>query len=387
MGRNGNILDPEKTRKIEQMLRHNPRGMTISHLAVRLNMNRNLVAKYLDVLHYSGHVEMQITGTAKVYFLSRRIPISAMLEFSSDFIIVLDAELRILQVNTRLLSLLGLERDQVAGRRIDEIDHPFLRDISLCKLPPDPDHIDNTPGELVAALNNQQYYFSIKQVAILFEDGSSGLTLILEDITERRHAEENLRNAVQRREFFTQKLLEFTELPPGADIYMAIGKGLDALVPNAIISINVYDPRAKVVGKKAIFGERAEDLVACGCTHHYNWDAAPVTDKYLELHGTGKMCYIPGKIHRATFGLIPQKECKKIEREFDLGDIYSIGMIWRGKLLGNITFLLKNGRTIPNLSFIEVYVRVASLALQRHIAESAYHDGGSRQTEDTRICS
>ena len=356
--------------------------MTISALSVKTRMNRNLLAKYLDVLHYSGHLDMQVTGTAKVYFLSPQVPISAMLEFSSDYIVVLDAGLRVLQANGRLLSFLGLERDRVVGMRIDEIDHPFLHCIPLQEISLDPSQIGHSSKEVVATLDNEQYYFSLKQVPTLFEDGSSGLTLILEDITARRQAEIDIRNDIVMREFFTQKLLEFAELPPAADIYSAIGKGLDELVPNAIISINMYDSLKNEVGKKAIFGKDAEDLVARGISHNYNWDAAPASEEYITVHMTGKFFRVPGKTHHASFGLISQEVCNEIERDFNLGDIYSVGMVWRGRLLGNIMFFLKKGNVIPNISFIEIYVRVASLTLQRHIAESEYlAEVGAAHTE------
>ena len=99
------IIDLEKVDRIKQHLKWNPRGMTISDLSSHMTMNRNLVAKYLDMLLISGQVEMQVIGAAKVYFLSHRVPVSAMLEFSSDLVIMLDAEKKILQVNEQVLLL------------------------------------------------------------------------------------------------------------------------------------------------------------------------------------------------------------------------------------------------------------------------------------------
>ena len=369
-----NILDPEKTRKIEHLLRHDPRGMTISHLSSGLNMNRNLMAKYLDVLHYSGHVEMQVTGTAKVYFISHRVPISAMLEFSSDYIIVLDAESKILQVNERVLTLLHTGRDDLIGHRIDELDHPFIKEVSRQALRSGPVNIGEKPVELSLTIDDRPAFYGMKQVSTIFEDGSNGLTLILEDITKRRKAEEEARISMLRWEFFSWKLEEFAELPPGADIYAEIGKGLDALLPNAIININVYDPLTKVVRIKAVFGEGADELVARGYAKNYKWDAAPVTDEFLEVHGNGKLFRLLGKIHHASFGQISPEVSEEIEREFDLGEFYSIGLVWRRKILGNILFILRNGGTISNVPFIEIYARAASIALQRNIAETAYNE-------------
>ncbi len=121
------VLDSEKVDKIKRILKWHQRGMTISDLASEMKMNRNLVAKYLDMLLISGHVEMQLIGAAKVYFLAQRVPISALLEFSSDLVIVVDSEQKILQVNEQVPTLLDMPREALIRKRTEEIAHPFMQ--------------------------------------------------------------------------------------------------------------------------------------------------------------------------------------------------------------------------------------------------------------------
>ncbi|GAB6285918.1 MAG: hypothetical protein STSR0009_21190 [Methanoregula sp.] len=118
------VIEQGKIDRIKQLLKWHPRGMTISDLSTRFPMNRNLMAKYLDLLLISGQVEMQVIGAAKVYFLTHRIPISAMLEFSSDLVIMLDADARILQVNEPVLLLFDVKKDALIGKRIHETEIP-----------------------------------------------------------------------------------------------------------------------------------------------------------------------------------------------------------------------------------------------------------------------
>jgi len=367
-----NGLDSEKIDTIKHHLRHHPRGITISMLASKLRMNRNLLAKYLDVLLFSGFVEMEVTGTAKVYFLSQRVPISAMLEFSSDYILVLDAEQRILQVNARLLSLLERKRDDLIGHTIQGIDHPFLRYVSLYVLASGLGQSGGKPSEIHMSINSRRFFFSMKQVPTVFEDGSNGQTLIFEDVTERREAEEKIHIYMLQREFFSRKLEEFAALPPDADIYAAIGAGLDELLPDAIIDVNAYDPIRKILSKKAAFGNRADEFVKRTRDNNCRWDASPAYGTVPEILGSGKLFKLPGKLHYASFKQIPEDAARVIEKEFNLGDFYSIGLVWRGNLLGNILFILRDGGTISNIPFIEIYARAASIALQRQIAEEAY---------------
>jgi Transcriptional regulator len=111
------VLDPDKVNTITQYLRWNPRGITISDLSTKIKLNRNLVAKYLDMLTIAGQVEMKMLGTAKVYFLSQRVPVSAMIEFSSDYVISLDSEQTIIQVNEPVLQRIHLPREELIGKK------------------------------------------------------------------------------------------------------------------------------------------------------------------------------------------------------------------------------------------------------------------------------
>jgi len=95
------VLDQERMTGIKQTLKWHPRGMTISDISSRANMNRNLVAKYLDMLLISGNVEMQVVGAAKVYYIARTVPVSAILEFSSDLVIMVDHDQKIIRIPSK----------------------------------------------------------------------------------------------------------------------------------------------------------------------------------------------------------------------------------------------------------------------------------------------
>ena len=185
-------LDQEKITRIKQILRWRPRGMTISDLSSEMKLNRNLVAKYLEILHISGQVEMQEIGPAKVYFLTQRVPIATMLEFSSDLVIVVDNDSKILQVNERVPELLNMKREALTGLRIQEIDNLFIKDLwnSIKK--------HNTPAknrditEFSSTVKGDLRHFRIKQVSTVFENGSEGFTFIIEDTTHQKKYQEML---------------------------------------------------------------------------------------------------------------------------------------------------------------------------------------------------
>ncbi|MHB8052751.1 MAG: PAS domain-containing protein [Methanoregula sp.] len=186
------ILDQDKVDKIKRVLKWHQRGMTISDLASEIKINRNLVAKYLDMLLIAGQVEMQVIGAAKVFFLSRRVPISALLEFSSDLVIVFDSDQRILQVNEQVPLLLETGKEALIGKTIHELDNPFIRALKSW-IARGSQEKGESVSDVDCTICGKERHFRAKQLPTAFEDGSEGLTFIVEDITTRKKYEEMLR--------------------------------------------------------------------------------------------------------------------------------------------------------------------------------------------------
>jgi PAS domain S-box-containing protein len=185
-------LDQEKIAKIKQILKWRPRGMTISDLSSQMKLNRNLVAKYLEILLISGQVEMQEIGPAKVYFLTQRVPISTILEFSSDLVIVVDSEGKILQVNEHVVAMLDMKREVITGLRVQDIDNPFIQNLwnSIKN-----QHEHQKSGDIASFSNTvrgELRHFRIKQVPTVFENGSEGYTYLIEDTTTQKKYQEML---------------------------------------------------------------------------------------------------------------------------------------------------------------------------------------------------
>ena len=100
----GMIPTKQNLTSIKEVLKKNPHGLSITDISRELNLNRNSVAKYVNMLRVSGDAEMRSFAAAKVYFLSDRVPISTMLDYASDMIIVLNSELQVLQANDNFLT-------------------------------------------------------------------------------------------------------------------------------------------------------------------------------------------------------------------------------------------------------------------------------------------
>lgn len=182
---------------IRELFMKTPNGMSVTDISKALKKNKNTVGRYLDILLISGQVDMRTYGMAKVYTLSQRVPLSAMLSYSKELIMVLDDEFRIIDVNANFLTLLNLTREETVGKNVSflqspEVDvHELLESISKERK-----EAETTVTFVVK--DKGERIFHQKCIPTVFDDGKKGITLILEDVTDRILAEREIRESEER---------------------------------------------------------------------------------------------------------------------------------------------------------------------------------------------
>jgi PAS domain S-box-containing protein len=182
---------------IKDLLKKNPEGMSVTDISKALKRNKNTIGRYLDILLISGHVDMRTYGMAKVYTISQRVPLSAMLSYSRELIMVLDNESRIIDINDNFLKVLQLPREGTLGKSISflespEVDvHELLETISTGAA-------DQETVVTFHVRNSEDRIFRQKCVPTVFDDGRKGLTIILDDITAHILAEREIRDSEER---------------------------------------------------------------------------------------------------------------------------------------------------------------------------------------------
>jgi len=183
----------ETLNKIRSLLKFHPRGLTISNIAQRLKMNRNSVAKDLEILELSGCVEMRHMGAAKVFYLSQRIPLASILGFTKEGIIVINEEKRIIQVNDRFCQMFTLNQSEILSAPLTVLPANLVRIISSPRLIGDQD--SKTEMTRILCINEFDWsqYYKVRILNTVFDTGESGQTIIIEDITLEKKMEERLR--------------------------------------------------------------------------------------------------------------------------------------------------------------------------------------------------
>ncbi len=170
--------------------------MTVSDIAHEIHINRNSVAKYLDILLISGHVEMVTFGPAKVFFPSSRIPLTALLNSTHDFIVLLNRELKFFQVSENLLKFIEIQRSEIIGRPIQTFAVSFFEIPELAQNAKKALEGAEQSIEKQYIKNKQLFYLWIKHIPTTFDDGEPGVTLVIEDITDRKQNEEKMKRSI-----------------------------------------------------------------------------------------------------------------------------------------------------------------------------------------------
>ncbi|MDD1695990.1 MAG: PAS domain S-box protein [Methanoregula sp.] len=185
--------------RIKNFLKGSPKGYTVTAISKGIEINRNSVAKYLDVLCTSGIVELKIIGSAKVYSLTKRIPISSILSLSSDYIFVLDENSVVTYVNEKVLNFEKKLSEDIIGKPVQETGFILLNVPDIALILQECTQGKDVFKEIEVKNDNKTWYFRAKYVPSILENGKRGILIILDDVTEIKQYQRSLEKTVRDR--------------------------------------------------------------------------------------------------------------------------------------------------------------------------------------------
>jgi PAS domain S-box-containing protein len=187
------VLKKEIFDQIKDLLQKNPHGLKITDIVKVININRNTAGRYLETLLVSGQVEMRRLGMAKIYKISQRVPISAVLSISSELVVQLDSHLRIVFANEPFCRFTGTDSRNLAGKNIeytpvalvfDELFTGFIERIR--------EGIAGYEWSGEIHLKSKNSILFCRIAPTVFENGQKGVSILLDDITRQKQGERAL---------------------------------------------------------------------------------------------------------------------------------------------------------------------------------------------------
>jgi len=190
--------ETEQTR-IRDLLKDNPKGLTIEEVSQKLSLNRATAAKYLNSMMMSGQAELRELGRAKIFYLSQRLPLINLLSLSSDLILVLDRDHFIQEVNERFLSFFHQTKDELKGKRIEHsgiAPHFTKNDLESLEQALDGSEVSY---DAHIEIEGDDRYFRMKFIPLVFDGGNHAAGIILEDISEMKRYQIELEERIHER--------------------------------------------------------------------------------------------------------------------------------------------------------------------------------------------
>jgi PAS domain S-box-containing protein len=183
----GPSRDVQTIQRLSKAVRNHPDGISISRLSRETGINRNSVAKYLEIMLAAGQVEMKTVGAAKVFYYSRKVPIANIADNFPEIIIAVDTAGKILLANESCNAFFGLAPDELLAVPLTEEQLPgmpaqFFRGVQAGLAG---ERIDE---EFVVGRNGDEAYLRGKFIPSMLEPGKDGLIIFLEDITGERRS-------------------------------------------------------------------------------------------------------------------------------------------------------------------------------------------------------
>lgn len=243
--------------QILTLLKDNPRGMSVTEIAESAHLNRNTIARYMDNLLVSGRVEMRTFGKAKVFFISKRVPVSAMLNLSSEMVILISSDMKVIQANESIAKFLSCEKEDIIGKYVYEGKcKTFCNDVLT-------DQIrraiqgEMIKGEIRLIKDGNDCILDQRIYPMALPDGRPGVSIVFDDITEK----ENAKAALEQSEAMFRRLVETV-----SDVIWSVDESN---------TIQYISPQVKdVTGYSAdeLVGKKFTDFMPKGASARFSWE-------------------------------------------------------------------------------------------------------------------
>lgn len=159
----------------------------------------------------TGQADMRMLGSAKLFYLTQRVPLTNVLSLSSDLILILDSDLFIQESNAAFLDYFKMSKEELKGTQLGQstlAPHFSARELSGIERALDG---EGSALEVRFDLLDDGRFFKMKCIPLTFENGTRAAGVILEDITEMKTYQHELEQRVMERTAEVVRAKDFAE--------------------------------------------------------------------------------------------------------------------------------------------------------------------------------
>ena len=185
-------MSREKIEILREILTKRKKPISITEIARESNISRATAARYLDQMHLSGQVRLYEIGKAKKYQLASEKSSHNLCDLSTNFVLILDQELRVVFVNEAYLRFSGIIKSEIIGKRIESLKLDIFASSDVLQL------LKRYQGEGVEyhnielSINNSDVIYTITIAKVIFASNKLAIAIIAHDITAKRRLEDQI---------------------------------------------------------------------------------------------------------------------------------------------------------------------------------------------------
>ncbi len=188
---------------------------------------------------------------------------------------------------------------------------------------------------------------------------------------ERRAAEQKIGKFSSDMAFLSRTAMGFIDMPEHLNIYEYIARSLEELLPGFRILVNEFDPEDGTTVVRAVAGEKGVlDSVIKLLGRSPVGVRTPMPPEHQKELLRQHVQIGPDGFYELSGRTLPEFVCRAIDRLLDIGTVYGMGFARKDILYGNVLLVAPRGTSLEDTSIIEAFVKQASVALQRHRAET-----------------
>ncbi len=205
------------------------------------------------------------------------------------------------------------------------------------------------------------------------------------DITEKRKAIERANEYIRGMEFLSQTSMALMDTGESDDLYDYVVRQVHSLAPVPLVWLGITDGDARNFVLKSLLGdpvllEIIRELPGGG-----------VTGKLYPMSLISTIEPIPyrsfAKIPLNSWPLnmqVPKEIWGQIKEATGGLDIYLMGLVSKGRLIGDVGICQRHGSPLPNKDLLETFIRKAAIAIDRRIANASLTVSLAREREQVQ---
>ncbi len=175
---------PDEISTIRNLLSEHPEGLAIRSISEMLDMNRNSVAKYMDMLQMAGRVTLKRIGTAKIYCIANKLPATAVLKLTKSHVIIFYQNLTAADINDSFTTLLKITKKEIIGKTLEQLPFAVQSQPGLPDLIKDGIRGNESKTSASLKIGDRDISCMLTVSPVFFENGYNGVSLIVDFIQE-----------------------------------------------------------------------------------------------------------------------------------------------------------------------------------------------------------